>query len=71
MQQSEERMKKLVSIRGKKTVDEFHRQLGLTMWEYCGMSRSEQGLKKAKKIIVSEHKNKIKPVTRFLLTACV
>jgi succinate dehydrogenase / fumarate reductase, flavoprotein subunit len=51
MQQSEERMKKLVSIRGKKTVDEFHRQLGLTMWEYCGMSRSEQGLKKAKKII--------------------
>jgi succinate dehydrogenase / fumarate reductase flavoprotein subunit len=51
IQQSEERMKKLVSIRGKKTVDEFHRQLGLTMWEYCGMSRSEQGLKKAKKII--------------------
>ncbi|MFM7852075.1 MAG: fumarate reductase/succinate dehydrogenase flavoprotein subunit, partial [Flammeovirgaceae bacterium] len=50
-QQAEERMKKLVNIRGKKTVDEFHRQLGLTMWEYCGMSRSEEGLKKAKKII--------------------
>ena len=32
-------------------MDEFHRQLGLTMWEYCGMSRSEEGLKKAKKII--------------------
>jgi succinate dehydrogenase / fumarate reductase flavoprotein subunit len=44
-------MNKLVSIKGKKTVDEFHRQLGLTMWEYCGMSRSEQGLKKAKQII--------------------
>ncbi|MBN8577663.1 MAG: fumarate reductase/succinate dehydrogenase flavoprotein subunit [Cytophagales bacterium] len=46
-----ERTNKLLSIKGKKTVDEFHRQLGLTMWEYCGMSRSEAGLKKAKKII--------------------
>ncbi len=42
---------KLLNIKGKKTVDEFHRQLGLTMWEYCGMSRNEEGLKKAKKII--------------------
>ncbi len=39
---------KLLSIKGKKTVDEFHRELGLTMWEYCGMSRNEPGLKKAK-----------------------
>ncbi|MBL7876253.1 MAG: fumarate reductase/succinate dehydrogenase flavoprotein subunit [Cyclobacteriaceae bacterium] len=46
-----ERVNKLLSIKGKKTVDEFHRELGLTMWEYCGMSRSEEGLKKAKKII--------------------
>lgn len=45
------RVNKLLSIKGKKTVDEFHRELGLTMWEYCGMSRSEEGLKKAKKII--------------------
>jgi len=51
MQSSADRMNKLVSIRGKKTVDEFHRHLGLTMWEYCGMSRSEAGLKKAKQII--------------------
>ena len=42
---------KLLSIKGKKTVDEFHRELGLTMWEYCGMSRSEAGLKVAKKKI--------------------
>lgn len=42
---------KFLSIKGKKTVDEFHRQLGLTMWEYCGMSRNEAGLKKAKAII--------------------
>ncbi len=46
-----ERVKKLLSIKGKKTVDEFHRSLGHTMWEYCGMSRTEEGLKKAKKII--------------------
>ncbi len=42
------RVKKLLSIKGKKTVDEFHRELGLTMWEYCGMSRNESGLRKAK-----------------------
>jgi succinate dehydrogenase / fumarate reductase flavoprotein subunit len=41
----------LLSINGNKTVDEFHRQLGLIMWEYCGMARNEAGLKKAKKLI--------------------
>jgi succinate dehydrogenase / fumarate reductase flavoprotein subunit len=46
-----ERVNKLLTIKGSKTVDEFHRQLGLTMWDYCGMSRTEEGLKKAKKII--------------------
>jgi len=45
------RVNKLLSIKGKKTVDEFHRELGLTMWEYCGMSRNETGLKTAKKKI--------------------
>ncbi len=43
-----QRLHQLLSIRGKKTVDEFHRELGLTMWEYCGMSRSEKGLLFAK-----------------------
>jgi succinate dehydrogenase / fumarate reductase flavoprotein subunit len=42
---------KLLSIKGKKTVDDLHRELGLTMWDYCGMSRTEEGLKKAKKKI--------------------
>jgi succinate dehydrogenase / fumarate reductase flavoprotein subunit len=46
-----ERVNKFLSIKGKKTVDEFHRELGLTMWEYCGMSRSAEGLKTAKKKI--------------------
>jgi succinate dehydrogenase / fumarate reductase flavoprotein subunit len=51
MEKVTERINKLLSIKGNKTVDEFHRELGLTMWEYCGMSRSEEGLKKAKKKI--------------------
>src|SRR5690349_9581607 len=42
---------KLLSIKGKKTVDQLHRELGLTMWEYCGMSRKDEGLRTAKKKI--------------------
>lgn len=49
--QANERISKLLSIKGKKTVDQLHRELGLTMWDYCGMSRNETGLKKAKQKI--------------------
>jgi len=42
------RISKLLSIKGSKTVDEFHRTLGKIMWDYCGMSRSAEGLKFAK-----------------------
>lgn len=45
------RVKKLLNIKGNKTVDQFHRELGLTMWEYCGMSRTEERLKIGKKKI--------------------
>lgn len=38
---------KLMSIQGTRTVDSFHKELGHIMWNYCGMSRSEAGLKKA------------------------
>ncbi len=38
---------KLLSIKGTRTVDSFHRQLGKTMWEYCGMGRNAAGLTKA------------------------
>lgn len=41
-------LNQLLSIKGKKTVDQFHRELGLTMWDYCGMARNADGLKKAK-----------------------
>ncbi|MCH9008339.1 fumarate reductase/succinate dehydrogenase flavoprotein subunit [candidate division KSB1 bacterium] len=42
-----ESVHKLLSIKGKKTVTEFHRELGLLVWEYIGMARDESGLKKA------------------------
>ena len=41
-------IQKFLSIKGRKTVDQFHRELGLTMWDYCGMARNAEGLKKAK-----------------------
>jgi len=43
--------KKLLSINGKKTVREFHRELGKIMWENVGMSRSESSLKNALRLI--------------------
>ncbi len=42
-----ERVKRLLSIQGTKSVDAFHKELGQIMWEYCGMERTEAGLKKA------------------------
>jgi succinate dehydrogenase / fumarate reductase flavoprotein subunit len=47
----EDRVAKLLALRGNKTVDEYHRELGHIMWEYCGMARNEEGLKKAKGMI--------------------
>lgn len=44
-------IKRLLSINGRRTVDSFHRQLGQIVWEYCGMSRNAQGLKKALELI--------------------
>jgi len=47
----EERIKKIMSINGKKTPTQFHRELGKIMWNYCGMSRNEQGLKTALELV--------------------
>ncbi|GAA3195743.1 fumarate reductase/succinate dehydrogenase flavoprotein subunit [Dactylosporangium siamense] len=49
----EERIDKLLSIDGDRTVDSFHRELGHIMWEYCGMERTEEGLTKAISLIRS------------------
>ncbi len=42
-----ERLEKLLSIKGKQTATSFHKRLGKIMWDYCGMTRNEEGLKKA------------------------
>ena len=39
---------KLMSVKGKQTVDSFHRRLGKVMWDNCGMSRNAEDLKKAR-----------------------
>jgi succinate dehydrogenase / fumarate reductase flavoprotein subunit len=39
--------RRLLEVRGKRTVDSFHRELGKLMWDYCGMSRNATGLKHA------------------------
>ncbi|EMO54375.1 fumarate reductase/succinate dehydrogenase flavoprotein subunit [Leptospira noguchii] len=44
---AEETTKKFLSIKGKRTVDSFHRQLGKLMWDKCGMARNDKGLKEA------------------------
>ncbi|MBU1399342.1 MAG: fumarate reductase/succinate dehydrogenase flavoprotein subunit, partial [Proteobacteria bacterium] len=49
--QIDSQVKRLLSIKGKRTVDDFHRQLGNIMWEYCGMSRNDSGLEKARGLI--------------------
>jgi succinate dehydrogenase flavoprotein subunit len=46
-----ERTKRLLSIKGNRTVTSFHRELGQVMWDYCGMARDEAGLKTALKRI--------------------
>jgi succinate dehydrogenase / fumarate reductase, flavoprotein subunit len=40
--------RRLLAIRGKRTVSSFHRELGKLMWEYCGMSRTAGGLEFAR-----------------------
>jgi succinate dehydrogenase / fumarate reductase, flavoprotein subunit len=42
-----DRIKTLLGIQGKTTVDTFHRALGKIMWDYCGMARNEKGLETA------------------------
>jgi succinate dehydrogenase / fumarate reductase flavoprotein subunit len=41
------KVNKLLAIKGNKTVDEIHRELGLVMWDSCGMARNEEGLQQA------------------------
>jgi succinate dehydrogenase / fumarate reductase, flavoprotein subunit len=43
----EQRIQRLLSIKGKRTVTSFHRELGTLLWDKCGMARSEASLKEA------------------------
>jgi succinate dehydrogenase / fumarate reductase flavoprotein subunit len=47
LNETKTRVQKLIDIQGTKPVDDFHRRLGLLIWEYCGMARSAEGLKEA------------------------
>jgi len=42
-----DRVKKLLGIKGKRTVDSFHRELGKICWDHCGMARNRKGLETA------------------------
>ncbi len=43
----QQKIDKLLSIKGKRTVDSFHRELGKIVWDYCGMARTSGGLETA------------------------
>jgi succinate dehydrogenase / fumarate reductase flavoprotein subunit len=45
------RLASLMAIKGNQSVESLHRKLGLIMWEYCGMARNAEGLKKAQKMV--------------------
>jgi succinate dehydrogenase / fumarate reductase flavoprotein subunit len=42
-----DRMARFLSVKGTRSVDHFHRELGKIMWDYCGMARNKSGLEKA------------------------
>lgn len=45
--ETRERIGKMFAIKGKRTVDSFHRELGMIIWDKCGMARSKEGLTEA------------------------
>jgi succinate dehydrogenase / fumarate reductase, flavoprotein subunit len=50
-QKVSERLNTLLTIKGKTSVETFHRRLGKIMWDYCGMARNEAGLTKARSMV--------------------
>ncbi len=46
-----DKLKRLLAIQGKQTVDQIHRKLGKIMWDHCGMSRTETKLKEALSLV--------------------
>ena len=46
-----DRLNQLMNIKGDTSVESYHRRLGKIMWDYCGMSRNEAGLIKARQMV--------------------
>lgn len=46
-----DRIHNFLSLKGNQSVESFHRRLGRIMWDYCGMSRTSEGLKKARQMV--------------------
>ncbi len=44
-------IERLLTIQGNKSVDQYHKELGKIMWDYCGMARTAEGLTKAKQMV--------------------
>lgn len=49
--QAQGQISKLMNSKGDKTADEYHKELGKIMWDHCGMSRNDAGLKKGLELI--------------------
>jgi succinate dehydrogenase / fumarate reductase flavoprotein subunit len=49
--QAKEQIDRLLAIKGTRTVNSFHKELGKIMWDYCGMERTKEGLEKALQLI--------------------
>ena len=47
-QAATERIDTLLAVKGKRTVNDFHRELGLLLWDHCGMARNAEGLQGAR-----------------------
>jgi succinate dehydrogenase / fumarate reductase flavoprotein subunit len=45
--ETQDRVDQLLSVKGTRSVDHYHRELGKIVWDYCGMSRNASGLEKA------------------------
>lgn len=49
--QINDQIQRLLNIKGNQSAESFHRRLGKIMWDYCGMARNEEGLKKGRQMI--------------------
>jgi len=54
---AEQKINQLMNIKGTKSADQFHKELGLIMWEFVGMGRNEKGLNEALKKIPALRKD--------------